>query len=209
MDQNTDLLSDHSMFCIVCGKMLTPSIQGTDFLPGGGLVFESSGNFGSSIWDPMDSGKKLRVFICDDCILKKQGHIYQLDIKKQHSIEIITHYQPKQKRNLEVQSFKSISEELSDKIENDLREIISQNEERIFKASSSEKEFVASLSKMVHKKLLEYVIKEDIPLVTGVFGFLSLQTNQIQFRVEGIFDQFFILFDLSYTKKQNKDDRPN
>lgn len=42
-----------------------------------GLIFRSTGNFGSTIFDPMPIGVEeyLQVVICDDCIKAKSNHV--------------------------------------------------------------------------------------------------------------------------------------
>ena len=51
--------------CIVCGKGLK-NLYG-DNLPDDGIVFSSHGNYGSQVFDPMDS-TFLEINICDKCI---------------------------------------------------------------------------------------------------------------------------------------------
>jgi len=50
--------------CIACKKQ----VDSQEWWPFG-LVFEATGNYGSSIFDPMTGHKRLRVVICDDCVL--------------------------------------------------------------------------------------------------------------------------------------------
>lgn len=59
------------MNCIACNKTceyifkphsLHPPISGT--------MFESTGNYGSTVWD-MEGRKFLQIVICDDCLIEK------------------------------------------------------------------------------------------------------------------------------------------
>jgi hypothetical protein len=58
--------------CIVCGAELEP--VGSPFpeygnQPYGGTVFESSGQYGSTVWDPcLTSDDKLEITVCDQCM---------------------------------------------------------------------------------------------------------------------------------------------
>lgn len=60
--------------CIACLKELTPAMLGDD--PEGpgpfseATIFTSSGNYGSTVFDPMDSSMFLEVNICDECLLR-------------------------------------------------------------------------------------------------------------------------------------------
>ena len=54
--------------CLACGhplENLKPIERG--FQPGGGLQFETSGHYGSTLFDPKNS-TKLQIAICDPCI---------------------------------------------------------------------------------------------------------------------------------------------
>ncbi len=49
----------------------------------GGLIFRSTGNYGSTVFDPMPTGREevLRIIICDNCIKKNSScvtHIYKI-----------------------------------------------------------------------------------------------------------------------------------
>ena len=62
--------------CLRCGQPLEasmPSFEGeTDNLPADATVFTSHGNYGSTVFDPMDSST-LIVNVCDSCLLKAQA----------------------------------------------------------------------------------------------------------------------------------------
>lgn len=55
-----------------------------------GLIFRATGNFGSTIFDPMPRGVEeiLQVVICDDCMKKKAKRVTRLrNIKREMTAE--------------------------------------------------------------------------------------------------------------------------
>jgi len=73
--------------CFCCGKKLDLDIHCGDDKPHvispvyEGLRFRSSGNFGSTIYDPMPISKRefLEIVVCDACIMKRKEkvrHVY-------------------------------------------------------------------------------------------------------------------------------------
>lgn len=69
--------------CICCNKMLEGDVtkDPLDISPVfDGLVFRSSGNFGSTIFDPMpiDTEEYLQVIICDGCIKKNARRVTRI-----------------------------------------------------------------------------------------------------------------------------------
>lgn len=58
------------MNCIVCKKSLE-NVFDQDNQPNDGLAFQSSGHYGSTVFDPMD-GTHLEINVCDPC-LKQAG----------------------------------------------------------------------------------------------------------------------------------------
>jgi hypothetical protein len=61
-------------YCFKCGKQLVSAMSGKESFtvncpPSNALAFISSGNYGSTIFDPfMDSSDYLEIMICDDCV---------------------------------------------------------------------------------------------------------------------------------------------
>ena len=72
MDNYADALP-----CIVCGKLLKNVFEKCNNQPDGATSFGSHGQYGSTIFDPMD-GHFLEINICDDCLTKakSQGQVY-------------------------------------------------------------------------------------------------------------------------------------
>lgn len=63
--------------CAVCGEEMTNVFTEAESQPHKGLMFTSSGNYGSTVFDPFD-GSYLLVIICDDCItnLAREQKVY-------------------------------------------------------------------------------------------------------------------------------------
>jgi len=57
--------------CIVCHKQ----VESEEYWPHDALVFEATGNYGSRIFDPMTGQKRLRVVICDSCVLQNSDKV--------------------------------------------------------------------------------------------------------------------------------------
>lgn len=61
-----------TLCCIVCGRELDPAF-GEEFQDGnqpfGGTVFVAHGQYGSTVFDPMNNNY-LEVNICDGCLVK-------------------------------------------------------------------------------------------------------------------------------------------
>jgi hypothetical protein len=53
--------------CIVCREQLSAVYPGS-VQPSGGTLFSASGNYGSTVFDPMRRGISLTVVICDVCL---------------------------------------------------------------------------------------------------------------------------------------------
>ena len=51
--------------CIICQ---TTPFKDNFGITHGALEFQASGNFGSTVYDPLDSRTHLRVTICDECV---------------------------------------------------------------------------------------------------------------------------------------------
>lgn len=56
--------------CIVCGTELAPATNFDHNQPYKGTVFHTQGNYGSTVFDPMD-GARLEVNICDTCLTQR------------------------------------------------------------------------------------------------------------------------------------------
>ena len=70
--------------CICCDKKLDAELSDNPVVISpvyGGIIFRSTGNYGSSIFDPITEEEILQIVICDDCIrnkIKRVIHIYDI-----------------------------------------------------------------------------------------------------------------------------------
>lgn len=77
--------------CICCGNWLSAESVGDDPLTitpvYDGLIFRATGNFGSTVFDPMPIGLEeyLQVVICDDCIRNNSSRFTRI-----HNIKRVT-----------------------------------------------------------------------------------------------------------------------
>ncbi len=56
--------------CLKCDKELEAAFgEGDDYPPSEAVIFYAQGNYGSTVFDPMD-GSSLKIYICDDCLSK-------------------------------------------------------------------------------------------------------------------------------------------
>ena len=58
-----------SLPCIVCGRLLL-NVEGAVNQPYNGTSFTTCGHYGSTVFDPMDSRKRLVINVCDPCLLE-------------------------------------------------------------------------------------------------------------------------------------------
>ncbi len=70
-------MSIDALPCIVCGKHLVNVFEDAENQPADGLVITTHGNYGSTVFDPMD-GNFLEFNVCDECIVRagEQGRVY-------------------------------------------------------------------------------------------------------------------------------------
>ncbi len=70
--------------CISCGKTLRSAL-GSDWEqdpPQGAVVFIATGNYGSTIYDPMFYGSEhLKIAICDTCLTKAAKRDYVIHVQ--------------------------------------------------------------------------------------------------------------------------------
>lgn len=80
--------------CIVCGKNVELSkARGPNnwAATSTGVVAHAAGNYGSTLFDPMDVGRVsefLRIVICDDCLEARSSRVqYVKAVSQSHKIE--------------------------------------------------------------------------------------------------------------------------
>lgn len=65
--------------CFCCDKKIGKTVaidDGFDHPPNDATVWRSHGNYGSTVFDPMDS-TYLEAYICDACLLKGKKKLYR------------------------------------------------------------------------------------------------------------------------------------
>ena len=65
--------------CISCGKILQAACGEDSPVPDDGVIFTSRGNYGSTVWDPVQDDQVLRCFVCDKCMVEKARLIYHFE----------------------------------------------------------------------------------------------------------------------------------
>lgn len=71
--------------CFKCGWELTSiSPGGQDRQPNGGTVFRAHGNYGSSVWDPMNGAQSrhtvtLEINLCDACLINGYRQVLRVE----------------------------------------------------------------------------------------------------------------------------------
>ena len=79
--------------CFLCGKKLKteerenkdPSLIGIVY---DGIIFRATGNYGSSVFDPMPDDGFLEIIICDECVTKEASKIKRVkNIRRYVTVE--------------------------------------------------------------------------------------------------------------------------
>jgi hypothetical protein len=60
-------LKEAIIICAICEKQLSQATL-TPYQPSGGVMFTSGGNYGSTVFDPMNEPFQLLLVICDECV---------------------------------------------------------------------------------------------------------------------------------------------
>lgn len=80
--------------CICCNKVLEgENVENPLTISAvyGGLIFRATGNYGSTIFDPMPIGIEeiLQVIICDDCVKRQAKRVVRLhNIKRETTADV-------------------------------------------------------------------------------------------------------------------------
>jgi hypothetical protein len=71
-------MSEYALPCVVCGEKLRNVMPDADNQPNDGVYLETHGNYGSTVYDPMD-GHFLELAICDECLVRagEQGRVLE------------------------------------------------------------------------------------------------------------------------------------
>ena len=60
--------------CIVCEKEVERVDQDSPTQPYGGTSFYSDGQYGSTVFDPMD-GQYIHIILCDECLMNRKENV--------------------------------------------------------------------------------------------------------------------------------------
>jgi hypothetical protein len=76
--------------CFVCEKSISSALTGKvrhelNEPPQGATCWQTQGNYGSVVYDPLASGmdEKLEICICDECLTKKRAFVYKFVEERQ------------------------------------------------------------------------------------------------------------------------------
>jgi hypothetical protein len=97
---------ENTIPCIVCKTPLDnleyESQNGSkvEVHPMYGLHFTSYGHYGSTIFDPMGTGEKLDIVICDKCLKDRMEHVYE-GVNEEYKAELEANQAEMEKELLE------------------------------------------------------------------------------------------------------------
>lgn len=74
------------MHCICCDKELKEVGGGCEHQPAYAVMCNSSGNYGSTRFDPIEGGQELLFFVCDDCLVLRKERIYLVVTRRKTKI---------------------------------------------------------------------------------------------------------------------------
>lgn len=66
------MVTENSNKCFVCGKDLEHMHHFPQHQCHGAVIFQASGNYGSTVYDPMLSSQYLVINICDECLVERK-----------------------------------------------------------------------------------------------------------------------------------------
>lgn len=64
------------MGCFVCGRGLVPVSLHAAIQCDDAVMFEAHGNYGSTVFDPMDGRKSLLINVCDACLVQRRDRVH-------------------------------------------------------------------------------------------------------------------------------------
>lgn len=98
----TDSSDLRKLNCIICSAELENwDVYPTKTVvhPIGGTAFRTYGNYGSSVFDPMDASY-LDIVICDSCLTDRMEHVYE-GVNKEYHAELDANQAEMEKELLE------------------------------------------------------------------------------------------------------------
>lgn len=71
--------------CLVCDKELKNCMGSESFQPNGGVMLTCTGNYGSTVFDPIEGGRSyFEMYLCDQCLVDKikAGKVTTVNIER-------------------------------------------------------------------------------------------------------------------------------
>lgn len=89
------------MFCFKCLKKLEPVFPNkwNYRQPSDGLTFSAAGNYGSTVYDPVNTAPELVIWICDDCIREHKELVQMRTIERIAPAVIWSDFDPAEATN--------------------------------------------------------------------------------------------------------------
>lgn len=76
-------MNQFKMQCLCCDKPLEPVTTDAPHQPNDGVVCDTSGNYGSTVFDAY-FGERLVFFLCDGCLVAKKERVLYCGPTKSH-----------------------------------------------------------------------------------------------------------------------------
>lgn len=68
---------NHKMICFICEKDLKVALYGDpETPPKDATVWYAKGNYGTTVFDPIGSNRRLEAYICDECLKSRADRVY-------------------------------------------------------------------------------------------------------------------------------------
>ncbi len=85
IEEYINKLKQPKLHCICCEKELSPvcDLESLWYQPDHGVICNTYGNYGSEVFDALDSKESLHFFLCDTCLLVKAKHVFVFKKEKQ------------------------------------------------------------------------------------------------------------------------------
>jgi len=87
--------------CFACGKKMEPAFNESDAFdpheipllsPSSGTYFKSLGNYGSTVFDPINDHMYLHMVICDDCLKAHKDRVCIVRHTAKHELQSVQNY---------------------------------------------------------------------------------------------------------------------
>lgn len=76
-------MNQFKMQCLCCDKPLEPVTTDAPYQPNDGVICDTSGNYGSTVFDA-GFGERLVFFLCDGCLVAKKERVLYYGPTRNH-----------------------------------------------------------------------------------------------------------------------------